>query len=156
APTPDQVQKLFDELPELSHAFNRRRMTVLREERTQEEKALGLVQEHLRLHTQIVRNWGYFDRVIRITSDICRPIDDVHRKSIGVSGTDLILVFRSLVRERERKVNARYEKLTAAFRCDRPVEVIEKYLEATQQVDDLAAVLEFVKRENLTTDQVKS
>ena len=87
-PRPDTVQQLFDLLPELGNAFGMMRFVQLQQERSDENKAVMLIQEELRLHTQVVRNWGYLSRVAGITKRLCAPIDDVFLSTAGIRATN--------------------------------------------------------------------
>ncbi|NJR75675.1 MAG: hypothetical protein HC773_22775 [Scytonema sp. CRU_2_7] len=63
---PHQVQEIWDLLISFNTAFNLKRLVQIQNAKTEEKKAIIQVQEWLRLHTNIVRNWGYFRRVISI------------------------------------------------------------------------------------------
>jgi hypothetical protein len=82
-PRPDTIQQLFDLLPEVGRAFGLMRYVELQKERSDENKAVMVIQEGLRLHTQIVGNWGYLSRVAGIAKRLCAPIDDVFRATVG-------------------------------------------------------------------------
>lgn len=155
-PTPDQMQKLFDLLPEIGRAYSRRRMIGLKEERTQDEKALGLMQEHLRLHTQTVRNWGYFDRVIRIVRDLCAPLDSLLRNSIGVSGSELIGFFEYLVREKEDRINARRALMRKVFDQKTPTAMIRTYGDLAHPNGGVDGAIQMIEQMGLGTEEVKA
>ncbi len=61
-PSPDTIQQLFDLLPEVGKAYSMRRFVQLQEERSDENKAVMLIQEELRLHTQAVRSQTGYQR----------------------------------------------------------------------------------------------
>jgi hypothetical protein len=98
SPTPDQIQQVFDLLPAVAESFHLRRLTELGAERSADEKAAAAVQEKLRIHTQMVRNWGFLSRVIHITKDLCEPLAALLASKIGVSGVELIDLLHHLAR----------------------------------------------------------
>lgn len=69
-PDPPILQKMLDLLPMPAQSFAEQRYAALSKDRTEAEQAIVALQEYLRLHTQHVRNWGYFDKVIRIIRDL--------------------------------------------------------------------------------------
>ena len=92
-PHPSQIQDLFDLSEELAESYHLRRLNELGRDLTDEDGAVKLIQEELRLHTQIVRNWGYLSKVISITKSLCKPVDDIFAQRIGLSATELIDFF---------------------------------------------------------------
>lgn len=67
-PRPTEIQRLFDVLPDIGSAFGLQRLGRAQEDLSSEEKSVALLQQRLRMHTQSVRNWGFFDRVLRIVT----------------------------------------------------------------------------------------
>jgi hypothetical protein len=156
-PHPEIIQELFDILPELGKAFSLQRLRVMEEERTENKKSVSMLQEHLRLHTQAIRNWGYFKRAINIVKRLCEPIDLIFTKQLGITATDLINTFEYLVRRSEHIVNGRWTTFRTIF-AEKTVEnILRKYYELTPHfTDSPEAFIEFAKQEELTLDQVKS
>lgn len=156
-PDPNQIQQLFDLLPDLGHSYSHKRLTQLDGQRTEEESAAALIQEELRIHTQAVRNWGLLGRVARITSDLCAPIDDLIQKEIGLAGTQLIKLFLHLVWRQERICNENIEKLKPVFRESTIHGMLRKYHEANPHLDDsISETFEFARKERISRDQMKS
>jgi hypothetical protein len=156
-PKPDVIQQLFDLLPELGKAYHQRRFVQLQEERSDENKAVMVIQEELRLHTQIVRNWGYLSRVEGIVKRLCAPIDDMFRVTVGISATGLINLFIHLIRRHERLVNERREQLRPAF-CETTVAgMLDTYHTANPHLENSSAeMVSFVKEHGITLEHVKS
>ena len=151
------IQQMFDLLPKLGQFFIYQRMVTMEDERTDEQKAILLVQELLRTHTQSVRNWGYFDKVRRIVDELYKPLDDAFIKHIGVSATQLAAAFLHLVRESERRMNAVLKQLPQVFRVGGVAAMLRKYYELNPQfVGGSEEMLALVKRERLSVGQTKS
>ncbi len=156
-PRPDTIQQLFDLLPEVGKAFGLMRFVQLQEERSDENKAVMAIQEELRLHTQIVRNWGYLSRVAGIVKRLCIPIDDVFRAAIDIRATNVIDLFAHLIRRHERLVNARIKKLMPTFRETTVAGMLDAYHKANPHLkDSTAEMLAFAEEQGITPDHMKS
>lgn len=156
-PTPDVIQQLFDFLPELAEAYRQRRYLQFQEERSKENGAVMLIQEELRLHTQIVRNWGYLSRVAEITKRLCTPINDTFLAASGIRATDLIDLFVHLIRRSERLVNERLAKLRPAF-CETTVAgLLDVYHKANPELEDSSAkMVALAEEQGITLEQMKA
>lgn len=156
-PKPDTIQQLFDLLPEVGKAFGLMRFVQLQEERSDENKAVMLIQEELRLHTQVVRNWGYLSRVAGIAKRLCAPIDDVFHATGGICATPLIDLFTHLIRRHERLVNRRLKKLMPTFREATIAGMLDAYHKAHPHLkDSTAEMLAFAEEQGITLDHMKS
>lgn len=156
-PRPDTIQKLFDLLPELGNAFGLMRYTQLQKERSDEDKAVLMIQEELRFHTQGVRNWGFLSRVERITKSLCGPLDELFRSTAGFRATSLIDLFSHLIQRHERNVNSRFEKLIPVFQKATIAEMLDSYHKAHPHLEDsIAEMLAFVEMHGISVDQMRS
>lgn len=156
-PKPDTIQQLFDQLPEVGEAYRLRRFVQLQGERSDENKAVMLIQEELRLHTQVVRNWGYLNRVAGIAKRLCAPIDKVFHAAAGIRATTLIDLFTHLIRRHERLVNSRLKKLTPTFRETTIAGMLDAYHKAHPHLkDSTAEMVAFATEQGITLDQMKS
>lgn len=156
-PRPDTIQQLFDLLPELSKAFGMMRFVQLEQERSEENKAVLVIQEELRLHTQVVRNWGYLSRVAGIVRRLCTPIDEVFLATVGIRATNLIDLFTHLIRRHERLVNERIRKLMPTFRETTVAGMLDAYHKANPHLkDSTAEMLAFAEEQEITLDHMKS
>lgn len=108
---PNDIQEIWDLLIQLGNAFHFKRLMQIERATGDEEKAILQLQEQLRLHTQFVRNWGYFTRVISITNELYKPLDLLYEKTIGIGATHLIRLFEHLVRRGETTINDRWQRL---------------------------------------------
>ena len=156
-PQASLIQELFDGLPDLGDAFSYRRMVNLAADHTAQEKAVLMLQEHLRLHTQVVRNWGFFDKVVRITTDLCQPIDSVFVDAVGLPGSTILGLFAHLVRRKEQMLSNRWTQLRPVFNERTPEGMARQYYEQNPQFrEPPEALLAFIAENNLDTDQVKA
>lgn len=143
---PDRVQKIWDYLISLSNLFNQKRWADAQNAKTEEEKSLALVQEHLRLHTQAVRNWGYFKRVVNTIGRLYKPLNSVYKKQIGLEATAIINAFEYLVFHGEEEVNRWSSRLRPVLQARTIKEAAEKYYAGFPDLkgspDDLAKLVE--------------
>lgn len=156
-PTPDTIQQLFDLLPDLGEAYHLRRFVQLQEERSDENKAALVIQEELRLHTQIVRNWGYLSRVAGIVKRLCTPIDDVFREAVGMRATSLIDMFTHLIRRHERLLNRRLATLRPAFRETTIGGMLDAYYRANPHPESSSAeMVAYADEHGITLEHMKA
>lgn len=116
-PDPQTVQEMIDDLIGLAEAFHSRRLIAVAEERSEQERIVLGLQERLRSHTQIVRNWGYFSAVVRISIELYGPMDAALSERLGFSATDLIKVAGSLISSLEDRASERMRKLQIVVRA---------------------------------------
>lgn len=105
----DTIQKLFDLLPQISKTFSNKRLVQLSDLKTDEERSVAVLQEHLRLHTQAVRNWGYFDEVVDTIQRLVAPLDGSWESVIGLPGSWMVQFFRDRTKSMEDRFTARLE-----------------------------------------------
>jgi hypothetical protein len=154
--TPDHVQRCFDNLPKLSQAFAARRMAALGQQLSDQQKSISLLQEHLRAHTHIVRNWGYADAVKRMLNSLASYFDAEFLSQIGVSATQILKVFQYLLETSENRGNLRYRKLKEVFRRDTVEEAFRTYniLFGCDRSDEGDFILK-TKRDKVGFEQLK-
>lgn len=87
------------------------------------------MQERLRGHTQIVRNWGYFANVVQIARDLYAPLDADLRQHHGFSASDLIAVSLAVIEGYQSRVNSRFSILKTVFRERTVSALVHRYFE---------------------------
>jgi hypothetical protein len=102
--SPFQIQGAIDLIRAIGTAFHTQR--ALQHEgikNPNQRYAFGL-QEQMRDHTQMVRNWGYYDNMLEIVrtwhSSICQMLANHH----GFSAIDLITTVEALVRLHQERL----------------------------------------------------
>lgn len=103
--SPFDIQKAIDVLQAVGTAFHAQRALQL-EQITDPDRhfAFGL-QEQIRDHTQIVRNWGYYDHMLEIARSWHSPIDAVLESHHGFSASNLISTVEALVSLHQERLN---------------------------------------------------
>jgi hypothetical protein len=133
--TPSDRQKAFDTIGQLADAFHYRRFKATEQERDEQARSTLLLQERLRLHTQAVRNWGSYSQVIRITTELYAPLDDLFRDAFGFSASDLISAASNLVDLLEERINVRFKWFRRVFREHKIPRIVRAYYKHHPFVD---------------------
>lgn len=133
---PDKVQEIWDLLIALGKAFHLKRLVQRQHARTEEQKGVLQLQEQLRLHTQFVRNWGYFKRVVAITRRLYAPLDSLYQESVGLGATQLIRLFEYLVNRSETAINERWQRLRPVASARTMEEAVVAYCAAVPEAED--------------------
>ena len=144
-PIPEVMQVLIDNLPKLSDTFFHERLLEAEQTTDEQEAVIRSLQNRVRLHTQLVRNWGYHTEVIAIARELYRPLDEKFSAFHGFTISDLIEVMHSLVIELRRRVGRHFEILQKVSEGKNAREVFARYCESVpelqESLDEILAVL---------------
>lgn len=152
APTPEVIQVIIDSLPKLSDTFFHQRLLEAQETTDEQEAVVRSLQNRVRLHTQLVRNWGYRAQVIAIARELYQPLDERFSAFHGFCISDLIDVMQSLVTELRHRGGQHFEILRKVAEGKNAKEVFARYCESVPELqesfDDIfAAVPSGIDRE---------
>ena len=155
--SPAAIQLLFDLLPELGNSYSLHRLSDPNNAKTEEEGAIDLMQQSLRLYTQVVRNWGYIDDVIRIVKDLLDPIDQGINDSLGFAGSSLIHCFSKLIEITEERLTLWRAELQEIFSAKNTDSMLRIWLLSENNPEEqLLQVSKLVKNHRLSKLQVKT
>lgn len=157
--TPDDIQVLFDQLPRLFAAQHQARLPTresIDRPVTAEEGALRVLQEYLRTHTTVVRNWGYFSSVTRISGELLSGIDHQFTSRYGLAASDVVKVFKHLVRRQEKRVSHHWERVQEVLRVATVDEMVDAFFARFPFNGETAETAAELKREALTTRRLKA
>lgn len=124
---PKDIQLAFEVAQSLGDGFHIRRNAEIETIKDQEEFNLRAIQERLRLHTQIVRNWGYFSDVVAIATELHSPFDEALRAKFGLSATEIVKLFVPMMRTVEARSNERFRMLQRVLRERKPKKMLRAY-----------------------------
>lgn len=124
---PGEIQQLIDDLTALADAFYHARYATLIDAKSMEERALLLLQERVRGHTQFVRNWGYHDAVLRIARELYGVLDGEVRAAYGFGATDLIDIAKAALVDVEQSSSERLQRLFIVLRCQTLAEMVAAF-----------------------------
>ncbi|MDZ5777947.1 hypothetical protein U4I67_03260 [Stenotrophomonas maltophilia] len=153
-PPPGLVQNIIDDAELLSQAFAWSRLLVAPDTATQEELALVALQERLRLHTQIVRNWGYVHQVRQVSSELYGSIDPEFEKAAGFTTKDVIEVIYRMVKLYEERASHRMQLLGRFLTEPTPERMVQAYYATFPHMigkpEDLLRDIGHLPKENVT------
>lgn len=153
---PHQVQEIWDLLISFDTAFNLKRLVQIQNAKTEQKKAVLQVQEWLRLHTNIVRNWGYFTRVISIAKRLYSDLDPLFKKSVGLEATSIIDVFEGLVLYVEEVNNERFQQIRTVFKARTIEEAIKTYHDIYDLPGSVEEITALLRERGAAIEEVRS
>lgn len=124
---PADIQAAIDDIRELTDAFHQRRYLQLKQDRSDQEGMTILLQEKLRSHTQVVRNWGYGSSVRRIARTLFAPLDSLFRGRHGFAASELLQVAETLEAIVSSRLNARFQILKRIARAKTIRQLVRLY-----------------------------
>lgn len=104
-PTADVMQIVFDTVPQISDTLFKRRLIAEVDEADDGQRALMALQEKVRLHTQAVRNWGYFSEVKQICRELYPPLDAKLEAASCYTFSDILDVSEAILAAIEQRGN---------------------------------------------------
>ena len=154
--TPNIVQNIFEILPKISEVFYFQRIIDAEAIEGESEYLVRSLQERVRLHTQAVRNWGYFDEVVQLTRDLFQPLDADLTLHCGFSATDLIETMLAVVREYERRQSEHFTTLKMVFRGGTVRQMVRLYYKHVPNLSGTPQELIAALPPGVTPEQVMS
>lgn len=124
--SPQVVQEMIDILGDLGQTFLFYRMRSGGES-DNTNRAKDIISERVRMHTQAVRNWAYFDGVERTLEGLFGVHDDVFKKTHGFAPQDVLSTFRALMKNSEDAIATRFETLSRIAKGRRPIDIFRRY-----------------------------
>lgn len=126
-PTNRDIEVVFELIKEIQQNSSLSRYRTAELNQSNEEKAISTIQELLRAHTQIVRNWGFNSQIKTIITELYTYFDFEVNNIFGFTVTDTIKVFSHLVSSGEQKLTERYEFLSSLYRTHDKKKLIDLY-----------------------------
>ena len=151
---PNVVQNFFNKLPILSKAFQ-----IKRFQKTmhfpQDKVQITRLQEVLRAHTQYVRNWGFLDDVIDITTKISEKFDFEFKEIYKFSFLTAIKVFKFIINDFEDLLNKRRENILLLFKAKDIKTAIKSFYIATEIDENYEEFYKYAIENCLKLDEVQ-
>lgn len=137
---PEVVQTLWDSLTKLVEANQFRRLPVDGlADGADEAKAVAFLQERMKSHTLLVRNWGYYSQILQIATELVCPMDGQFEEERGYRFTDAIRVFEHLISVTERRSTKRLIALRDVRLASSREEMVRLYCRHIDQSEDGAS-----------------
>lgn len=125
--TADVLQTVFDSVPQISDTIFKRRLIAEADEANDGQKALMALQEKIRLHTQAVRNWGYFSEVKQICRELYASLDAKLEAAAGYTFSDILDVSESILTTIEQRGNDHMDALKRVLSARDSKAMVEGY-----------------------------
>lgn len=153
---PETIQKIIDILPEINRSFFNKRMLSIKNADSKEQRAILALQEKVRVHTQVVRNWGYHQSVLAICKAIFSELDDIFIKSCGITALQLIDLFEFWVDNLEIKLEDYFKKLKNVFKENTIDSLTSTYYSEFQlPLSDLTNLQNYLKSLSISIEECK-
>jgi hypothetical protein len=104
--SPLDIQRAIDLIQAVSSAFHAQRGLQLKEIADPDRHYAFGLQELIRNHTQMVRNWGYYDNMVEIVRSWHSPIDAALESHHDFSASDLISAVEAIVSLHQERLNS--------------------------------------------------
>lgn len=127
SPPPLDIQVAIDDIQALTMGFQHQRFVALEEAEDPQQRMVITLSEKIRMHTQMVRNWGYFSDVGAISRELYGALDEPLEAHHGFSASDLITVAQHLVALLEARMNVRWTGLRKTMRGRTPQRIIRGF-----------------------------
>jgi hypothetical protein len=131
-----EVGSMFEMLPKWADQFHWKRLSQVEQAATDPEKARIAVQEQMRVTTQMIRNWGFYDQVKRIGTELLTPLDSRYETDHGYRLTDLVLIFDHMFEECQKRLNAHFDRLRPMMSAKNVREAVTLYHDAMRDLKD--------------------
>jgi hypothetical protein len=151
----DTFPKFLDYLSTLSILFHIKRYGDFTKTTSQSDRQKLSIQEYMRTHTQVVRNWGYPQQIQRTTINLFRPLDDAIETILRVRIEHLVNMCFNLVELIEERINKHTKKLQSILSIKKIPRLVEAYDETflgKENNDGFSAV---IKERKLSLQEVQ-
>ena len=130
---PKLIQEVWDKLTELAVAFRFSGIDEALLESSESDLAINQIQEMMRSHTQMVRNWGFHSQVITISKELYSHFDEPIKNKLGFSASNAIDFFKFIIDLTEVRLTKRMHILADLKSVRNPYTMILKYHELIGQ-----------------------
>lgn len=110
----------------------------------EKEGAIRILQHQIRAQSSMVRNWGHFDQVVRMSRDLFAPIAPEIEKGIGFNADHAISVFKAMIKLCETGFSAHRNRWADLLRLKNKRAIIHKYFD--QIGEDREAAERFIAK----------
>jgi hypothetical protein len=145
---PDESTVIFDNTIAAFKALNMSALSQMASADNETASAIEHLRTTLQLYTRLVRNWGYFSKVLSFTREYYSSIDPLFESKFGVRATLIIDVFEKLLKRSERKMTEhvdRFGRVISGKSLDEMLDIYEiEYIGEVPEGEDRNGVFEIV------------
>nr|WP_314256752.1 hypothetical protein [uncultured Devosia sp.] len=143
--TPAIMGTVFEAVPKVAETFLHQRILAAEGVTDRQQFTVLSLQERIRLHTQAVRNWGYYSDVIRISTDLYGALDNRLKPHFGFGAVDLIKVMAAVIEEFQRRHSEHFARLAKVIRSPNVRQMVRNYYKYFPELkggpDDILAAM---------------
>jgi hypothetical protein len=140
--TSQDVEVMFELLPKWVNQFHWKRLVQVEQVTTDVEKARLEVREQMRMTTQMIRNWGFYEQVKGIATELLEPLDSRFEGRCGYRATDLIRIFDHMFGECQKRLNAHLDRLRPMMVAKTVRDAVAEYFNAIPELKGTPESLE--------------
>ena len=137
------IQRVIDAAQMARESFGATRMLALKEDDKPSRHTELALQERIRLHTQVIRNWGYHHRVVALSRELYGTLDGQLAVAVGFSASNVITLFEALVKLREEQYTDRLLRMRRVLSLDSIEQMVHAYYR--EHPDMAGAPEQFIK-----------
>jgi hypothetical protein len=130
--TPEILQIVKDNITDLSRCYSNSRIDPALLDATKLEQAIRDIQETVRIHTQIVRNWGYHTQILTISKEIYSHFDEKLEAKFGFTASNVIDVFKEHLDSLEIRLSKRWSGLGEIKAQKKPKKMLSRYYDLNE------------------------
>lgn len=123
----DILETVTELINKISFSHYNKRLAKLNIEMSEEEKRKLSIIEYMRLHTQVVRNWGYPAQMRRTVINLFKPLDESIEKSIGLKVEYLVDMCFQIINLLVDQLNNHVQKIISFRRIKTANGMIHRY-----------------------------
>lgn len=144
-PLGDVYNKVQELLGKLTLSNHHKQMIPEVLDMVDEDAAVKMTQEYVKLYTQTVRNWGSFEQVKKISSEIYGSFDSQLTEHYGFNSLDTIIFFNHLITKIEKSANERFENLKNIGKFKNSKTMLDYYLELiNNEIEDRDEIYQYL------------
>lgn len=149
-------QVLRDLIRKAPETFQTRRLTQLDPTMSSGDRVRLKILEFIRMHTQVIRNWGYPQQITRIVKDLFAPLEAEIEQWRGVRVSYLIDTFIKVARVIASRINSHNDLVRPALRARSINSAVKKYYQSFTDLEGGPEnFLAIAKEHRLTLERVK-
>jgi hypothetical protein len=126
-PPPASVQRAIDDIQALALGFQQQRFVAVEDAQDVQQKTVLALSEKMRMHTQMVRNWGYYADVGKISRELYGALDEPLGAHHGFSATQLVDTGQAMVALLEQRLNVCWTGLRKTMRGRTPQRIVRGF-----------------------------
>ena len=148
--------KFIDLIEKSAQAFQMRTLAKLDSSLAINQRLRLRALEFIRVHTQVVRNWGYPDQITRIVKSLFEPLDKEIENHFGVRASYLIDMCLNLTATIERNLNRHRNLLRPVARAKSVRSAVDRYYQSFPSLEGSPEqLIELAEEQNARLPQLK-